>query len=209
MSLCKASLGFSFIAALICRCVLAVPVLLDPNELPVWSWASDSGSGDESPVIITCGDKPPETDCFKCPECYDGKWECYSIDCVPVRGICVDSVRDPGKCCARCPNGPNCKINNQIVSVGQSIVMGNGGVCSCLSASSSEPSQTVCLPPSPRETTKKKPKTTPKEKSRKTPATTTRRTPTPKKPAETTRRPTPAATKRVPTTQKTPRRVRS
>ncbi|XP_059149042.1 von Willebrand factor C domain-containing protein 2-like [Physella acuta] len=61
--------------------------------------------------------------------CVDGQFECMVMCCAAPE--CVDSVKSPGACCPYCPNGPNCRIEGEIVSASSTVTVPGKGQCMC------------------------------------------------------------------------------
>ncbi|KAK7112333.1 hypothetical protein V1264_011804 [Littorina saxatilis] len=96
--------------------------------------------------------------CMPC-HCYQGRMVCAIVDCFFTP--CVDSVRDPTKCCPICPNGPNCRApDGTVIPANGTVRLDADTTCKCDShgalgfmsmnaAVCSKTAHLLALPPAP------------------------------------------------------------
>ncbi|KAI8782539.1 brorin isoform X3 [Biomphalaria glabrata] len=71
--------------------------------------------------------------CYMCSNCSQDQSEhqiCMHADCRSQQ--CADFVVSPGACCATCPNGPNCWVENRLIPMGNVVSFPNGTTCNCI-----------------------------------------------------------------------------
>ncbi|KAK0060460.1 brorin-like isoform X3 [Biomphalaria pfeifferi] len=71
--------------------------------------------------------------CYLCDNCSQVASEynpCAIGDCLSQQ--CADFVLRPGNCCASCPNGPNCWVENRLIPMGNVVSFPNGTTCNCI-----------------------------------------------------------------------------
>lgn len=78
-----------------------------------------------------------EGDCKHCNCIDDGKSICFTVKCPKIE--CADAVFIKGKCCAICPDGPNCRMDNgSILKMGDHAQFGDN-ICECVKINDIQP----------------------------------------------------------------------
>ncbi|XP_013094177.2 uncharacterized protein LOC106078001 [Biomphalaria glabrata] len=68
---------------------------------------------------------------YVCSSCADGQeTDCMYGDCPSQQ--CADFVVGPNDWCAKCPNGPNCWVENRLIPMGNVVSFPNGTTCNCV-----------------------------------------------------------------------------
>ncbi|KAK6967626.1 brorin-like isoform X3 [Biomphalaria glabrata] len=69
---------------------------------------------------------------YVCSNCSDGQdyTGCIVGDCRSQQ--CADFVVGPNDWCAKCPNGPNCWVENRLIPMGNVESFPNGTTCNCI-----------------------------------------------------------------------------
>ena len=93
------------VVAMMMMMMATVVVALPPTTFPPPYTTFPPGCQTDDGDVLRPGEHSQSNDggCKMCFCSWDGQLSCYYADCIVA--MCVDQVKSPGACCARCPNG--------------------------------------------------------------------------------------------------------